>query len=708
MKYLLSFFFITLFHSSTIAQSSVTPLSISAFNTNHQLSLSQLDGWEIWQHNTPPTASDFSTQNHWEKLQFTQLSTYFSNNNATLNVWLRINIKPDSSFYNFPIGIARQLWAASDIYLDGKLIASFGKTSDPFEFYYPLFQPSTPIQLPPNIEQLLVVHIITIENWFTTRDIRMTPVNLVNFLTLTSERYDSYVKSLFKTSVVFGTIWLTVSLTLLFLFLLFYYLNPDQFIFKLVTILSIILLVESLSNSAQYFFDLNYQLYKIYHVAAAVIGPLLLVYTLLIGEWILKQKNSIITILILILFPISSFLAHLFDISLPYGIINFFMIFYFFSIIYSSRKVITWKQLTVIAGMLIPILSAAVYVFLHKFFPLVYQQTEKHIFSFMILGAPFMLLVYISIRFKEILKETTDHAHALVKLSEEKKELLSNQNIKLEQLVSIKTSELQQSLDDLKTTQSQLIQSEKMASLGELTAGIAHEIQNPLNFVNNFSEINNELITELLAEIENANYDDVKLIANDIRTNEEKINHHGKRADAIVKGMLQHSRTSSGIKEPTNINSLADEYLRLAYHGIRAKDKTFNAIFKTEFDSTIDVVNVVPQDLGRVILNLITNAFYAVNEKKKSATHSDYEPTIIVSTKKDKNKIIISVTDNGKGIPPHIKEKIFQPFFTTKPTGEGTGLGLSLSYDIIKSHGGEISVESTTDIGTTIIVSLPT
>ncbi|MGB5463607.1 MAG: ATP-binding protein, partial [Aureibaculum sp.] len=262
-------------------------------------------------------------------------------------------------------------------------------------------------------------------------------------------------------------------------------------------------------------------------------------------------------------------------------------------------------------------------------------------------------------------------------------------------------------LSELKATQNQLVQSEKMASLGELTAGIAHEIQNPLNFVNNFSEVSGELIEEMNDEIEKGDMEEAKAIANDVKQNLEKILHHGKRADAIVKGMLQHSRSSTGLKEPTDINVLADEYLRLAYHGLRAKDKSFNATMKTDYDDSLEKVNVIPQDIGRVILNLITNAFYVVDEKKKQLKDG-YEPTVSVSTKKGAGKIEISVKDNGNGIPDKVKEKIFQPFFTTKPTGKGTGLGLSMSYDIVnKGHGGELKVETTEGEGTTFTIALP-
>ena len=279
---------------------------------------------------------------------------------------------------------------------------------------------------------------------------------------------------------------------------------------------------------------------------------------------------------------------------------------------------------------------------------------------------------------------------------------------------------LTKSLEELKAAQALLIQSEKMASLGELTAGIAHEIQNPLNFVNNFSEVSTELVDEMNEEMAKGNeqlamgnmqqaicnMQTANEIAKDLKQNLEKINHHGKRAGDIVKGMLQHSRSSSGVKELTDINALADEYLRLAYHGLRAKDKTFNAAMKTDYDENIGLIKIIPQDIGRVILNLITNAFYAVTERKKINTDG-YEPVVTVSTKKVNDKIEVHVKDNGNGIPQKVLDKIFQPFFTTKPTGQGTGLGLSLSYDIVKAHGGELKVETTEGEGSEFIIMLP-
>jgi signal transduction histidine kinase len=282
----------------------------------------------------------------------------------------------------------------------------------------------------------------------------------------------------------------------------------------------------------------------------------------------------------------------------------------------------------------------------------------------------------------------------------------SRQRQKANLLLSKQKKELESTLLSLKETQKQLIQSEKMASLGELTAGIAHEIQNPLNFVNNFSDVNKELVDELKTELSSGKMQSANEIADSIKANEEKINHHGRRAESIVKGMLQHSRASSGQTELTDVNALVDEYLRLAYHGLRAKDKTFNAEIKTDFDPGLEKIKLVPQEIGRVILNLVNNAFYAVNEKQK-AMSGQYEPRATVRTKRLKDKIEISIKDNGNGIPQKILDKIFQPFFTTKPTGQGTGLGLSLAYDIVKAHGGDIKVETKEGEGSEFIVQLP-
>ena len=327
-----------------------------------------------------------------------------------------------------------------------------------------------------------------------------------------------------------------------------------------------------------------------------------------------------------------------------------------------------------------------------------FYDKYDHYFEFAVIGA----FVWIFARW------------ATTKKQREEFRIINQQNLELDRLVAERTAELtkqknelQETLVLLQTTQQQLIQSEKLASLGELTAGIAHEIQNPLNFVKNFSEVSIELIDEMEQELSNGDKEEAMIIAGDLKENLEKIIHHGKRADGIVKGMLQHSRASTGVKELTNINALADEYLRLAYHGIRAKDKSFNTELNTRFDEKLPMINVVPQDIGRVLLILFTNAFYAVQQKEKTAGEG-YKPEVILTTYAKSGQIIIKIKDNGVGIPDNIKDKIMQPFFTTKPTGQGTGLGLSITYDIVvKGHGGSIEVRTKEGEFTEFMVSLP-
>ena len=378
-------------------------------------------------------------------------------------------------------------------------------------------------------------------------------------------------------------------------------------------------------------------------------------------------------------------------------------------IIYNKKE---WAKVKPILNAMLPLLAIkTISDIVEKLVPDFYQKYDNYFdtaaaFGMLWLGA----MVIINNQQRKALEKEKQ------KVEEKEKEIQLTEKIKatLEVQVQERTAELmkqkeelQHALDDLKAAQVQLVHSEKMASLGELTAGIAHEIQNPLNFVNNFSEVSHELLDEMKEVLATGNSQQASEIAEDVKQNLEKIIHHGKRADAIVKGMLQHSRSSSGVKEMTDINALCDEYLRLAYHGLRAKDKSFNAKFETQFDETIGKINVIPQEIGRVILNLINNAFYAVSEKQKG-TKEAYTPTVTVTTRKENGRVLIAVADNGTGIPQKVVDKIFQPFFTTKPTGQGTGLGLSLSYDIVtKGHGGELMVDTNEGQGTTFSIWLP-
>lgn len=329
-------------------------------------------------------------------------------------------------------------------------------------------------------------------------------------------------------------------------------------------------------------------------------------------------------------------------------------------------------------------------------------------------GEALLLSLALADRINRLKKEKEEAQLQTMRSMEENEKLITGQNLLLEKKVEERTQELRQAnqqlrnaIQNLEETQTQLTQREKMASLGELTAGIAHEIQNPLNFINNFSEVNADLVDELVQEMDAGQAEKAKAIAKDIKENEQKITHHGKRAEAIVKGMLQHARTSSGEKELTDINALADEYFRLSYHGFRAKNKGFNAVLETRFDSSLEKIEVVPQDLGRVFLNLFNNAFYAVAEKK-TQLNGTFTPTVEIETQKEGDELQIRIRDNGFGISDKIRDKIFQPFFTTKPAGKGTGLGLSLSYDIItKGHGGDIRLETKQGEGSVFVIQLP-
>ncbi|MVM31151.1 hypothetical protein GO755_14005 [Spirosoma sp. HMF4905] len=347
-------------------------------------------------------------------------------------------------------------------------------------------------------------------------------------------------------------------------------------------------------------------------------------------------------------------------------------------------------------------MSGIITIVMDSYFSIEY--TTYYLLTFITyISFPVSLLIYASLSLRQNFVTIQEKAHQVTKLSAEKEKILKDQNQLLEQQVEARTAEL-------KASQVQLIQKEKLASLGELTAGIAHEIQNPLNFVNNFSEVSAELVSEI--QDEEAKSDrDVELIQDlltHLNSNLQKIHHHGGRASSIVKSMLEHSRTESGEKRPTDLAALADEYLKIAFHGMRAKDKSFNCELITDFDPGLEQVVVAPQEIGRVLLNLYNNAFYAVSERARQGKDSDYKPRVEVRTIRDSNFLQIQVRDNGIGIPESVKSKIFQPFFTTKPTGEGTGLGLSLSYDIVtKGHEGTLRVDSQAGEGTMFVIELP-
>ena len=714
MKLITTIIFLFIFDINfCVAQDTTIVLTPRMYDTNfEQIFISAIDGWLFKDGNDSSWSRKDINLNGWERLNPTELSAKYADKNGKAECWFRIKIKLDSAFGYDNFGLRINTWAATDIYIDGNLIVSSGNTGkDGIEFREnrPYGKYPVPVNLKPGNEYTIALHFTDYLSPFPPASLKSESIRFQNLLALTGPKYNDDLLQFIRDLTCFNTIWISVSILLSLLFWLLSIQNPAEKNLRLIALCTTSFSLSAICTTLRYSFGISYLESEIYSYGFSLFNVLLLIMMMLILSNIFKgsisTKLKIFVVLYFILYLVTNFLnVSLSRICWTVLICSFMSVSFYY--IASSWRELKGAQWAIVAGVLFSSIWAAVY-----FFVIGMNKVQDFTIIFLFvtgiyLSFPLSLLVYVAMRLKEVIKEVRENSEQVVRMSEEKKEQALNQQKILEEEVKRQTSEIRSALDNLKATQSQLIHSEKMASLGELTAGIAHEIQNPLNFVNNFSEVNIELIAEMKDEIAKGNTEEVKTIANDIEANEQKINLHGKRADAIVKGMLLHSRTSSGVKEPIDLNALADEYLRLAYHGLRAKDKSFNATMKTDYDENIGNVNVVPQDIGRVILNLITNAFYAVNEKKKRSPDG-YEPAVSVITEKIGDKTVIRVKDNGYGISQKVMNKIFQPFFTTKPAGQGTGLGLSLSYDIVNAHGGEIKVHSDENEGTVFTVSLP-
>ncbi|SFO04213.1 His Kinase A (phospho-acceptor) domain-containing protein [Algoriphagus ornithinivorans] len=701
------------YSARNVAQTQVEVLSTKQFQSHQRLFLAPLEGWVFKAGPIENGADPNLGVADWEKMNPTQLTTELEDENGRIEGWFRINIKLDESFKDIPLYLSRGLWAATDVYLDGQLIHSFGDTGDPYQAFNPILEYPVPVNLEVGKEHLLAIHFVDYESTFTQREIRLKPENLQPFLNLTGPDYITWVDRDYKHTHIYVTLCLGVSFLLFFLYWFLVYLNPDQTLFRIIAWYTTVVLIGAVVFFGNTFFEISYGLEKIRFVLFITFQAIMTLFGLFILEWVLTEKISKLSWAVLVMLLLMNIPAHIFSISQPFAIAFVLMLFHFGRKLYAHRNEIKGAKWTIIAAVVVPTVAIIIQIILHKYSLDLYNEYDKLILSFHVFSPPLFYLAYISVRFKETLSAVRVESQKLLEVTEEKRELLANQNLLLEAQVNERTKELKSSLENLKSTQAQLIQSEKMASLGELTAGIAHEIQNPLNFVNNFSEVSGELVDEMNEELEKGDIEEAKAIGKDLKENLSKIKHHGRRADTIVKGMLEHSRANKGEQTLTDINALADEYLRLSYHGLRAKDKSFNADFKLDLDPDLPKVNVVASDIGRVLLNLINNAFYAVDEKAKSTSQEEYKPEVIVKSTRTKSPsgdlgVEIFVQDNGNGIPEHIKEKIFQPFFTTKPTGSGTGLGLSLSYDIVKAHGGNLNVNSEPSVGTEFKISLPT
>ena len=700
------------------AQDSTVVLSTSMFDKYFQIiPLTGKDGWIFKEGNDTSWASKDLSTIGWKKFNPTELTIKNADKNGKAEGWFRMKFRLDSSFQDLPVGFQMGRWAATDVYIDGHHIVSGGNTGlngKPYKENTINIEPPTVVDLAPGVDHVLALHIVDHRSPLKSSMLKseLQNISFGNVIELTGP--GSQLKDIhhFKRFSVYWTVWVSVCSVLAIVFWLLYFQNRSEKNLLLVSIaitsFSIAMLMDAVLNIKTELSFISwagmFYIKNLFYGLAQATGILFLAHAF-------RRKVSLPLKLLLIVVAFAGVISDFYfngGLQLPIGILFLLICFYF---IISSWKNLSGAQWALVAG----IFSTCIWNVLLAYNSMKYRPAFPFPFVFLymtgvFLSFPLSQMVYVVMRFKEILTDVQKNANQVIQLTEEKKDRALKQQKLLEEEVAKQTIELRTAFENLKATQSQLIQSEKMASLGELTAGIAHEIQNPLNFVNNFSDVNKELIEELKSEkskVKGEKDEELECqLLNDIEQNLEKINHHGKRADAIVKGMLQHSRTSSGQREPTDINALADEYLRLAYHGLRAKDKSFNADVETDFDNSIGKLNIVPQEIGRVILNLINNAFYAVDEKKK-LTQNGYEPTVSVSTKKTNGKVEIKVSDNGNGIPQKVLDKIFQPFFTTKPTGQGTGLGLSLSYDIVKAHDGEIKVKTNENEGTEFIIQLP-
>jgi two-component system, NtrC family, sensor kinase len=648
--------------------------------------------------------------------------------------WLRLQIKMDSSLVPQPLSLAIVQAVASEIYIDGQLIEKLGTLdkTDSKALYtgYPTIH--TPINLPKNKTNVLIA------------------VRFAFQKDLPYNRYANGANYLFNASI-FSINKIVESNDYIKRQIMFCFSKVGAF--SILFILHIAFFLFYTPQKANLYFSgmaLFFGLHNFFWGAFLVFYPIddlqflmycglirvpiyTIAYLLLVRAfyamfnfktdfifWLIVGANVLIII------------GNYFDYHNGVQVSEFrTIVFNIMASLYITIKAILTKKRNsqlVFIGLILSIMGLTIRYLIdyHGFLPGNKFTFFTHICDFVgQICIPISISWFLGSDFAYTTKKLRDKLKEVQFLSEEKQHLLAAQNETLEKQVTERTSELHQSLETLKSTQNQLIQSEKLASLGELTAGISHEIQNPLNFVKNFSELSIDIVKELKEEMVKPSIDKgyIDELFGDLVTNQDKINNHSKRASSIVKGMLEHSRTSTGVRELTDINKLADEYLRLSYHGLRARDKTFNANYNTNFDDLLPKIEIVSQDFGRVLLNLINNAFYAVNERQKNVGVKDgvkdlttfeklsnlaYQPTVTVSTQKTNNQIIIKVKDNGTGMPESVKAKIFQPFFTTKPTGEGTGLGLSLSYDIVtKGHGGTLEVESMEGVGTEFVVSLP-
>jgi len=691
--------------------SAITSDSVITINNIPQAGIPLNKGWKFHTGDDKTWAVPDYNDDNWQGINPSKPIKFLPKVREAQIGWFRLKLIVGRALRGKTVAFSINQIGASEIYLNGKLIRQYGIVNSSFkleQLYDPKGQPLT-IQLDDKPEQVLAIrYSYNKQNVYIGYG--QDAFNIL--MTWPADAWDNftdYFNSFANRSIVFG-VFLILSILHLFIYLSYrerkIYLYLSLYTFFQACAFSTALASYLYSSNSTFFFSTIFSI-------SAPLGQIFFLFT--VYELFNQPKKAWFRLLVLLCILVIPF-EFLKDYGTDQRILDPFGMLIYIEIIRVS--VISWRRKQPDALLFLLGQSIALFFFF-LFSPVSFFGGQPGIFISIEVDIAFLTpavvisillareFVHSNIALKQQLVEVEKLSEKSLEQELEKQQILASQNEVLEKQVEKRTTELSQSLTNLKQAQAQLIQAEKMASLGELTAGIAHEIQNPLNFVNNFSEVNTEMIDDLESELKSGNINEALAIAADIKENEQKINHHGKRADGIVKGMLQHSRARSSDKALININALADEFMRLSYHGLKSNDKTFNAEMITCFDPRLPQIKVIGQDIGRVFLNLFNNAFYAVNQKAK-VTETSYKPEVYISTLADDKSIIIKVKDNGIGIPNGIKDKIMQPFFTTKPTGEGTGLGLSLTYDmIVKGHGGNIIIDSTEGEGSEFTITLP-
>ncbi|WP_373551014.1 ATP-binding protein [Haliscomenobacter sp.] len=677
-------------------------------------------GWKMQAGDDPEWAKTTYDDSQWASIDPTQDFKNIPQLWESKTVWFRLKFTVDSSFTQRALACLVAQTGASEIFLNGKMIGSFGKIADQngkVVAFTPRKGTSLGLPLHRTGVQVLAVRFAVQKNlpYIVFADRRNVALSLRLFEIKT---LGNFLLNDLTPYFDFSGFGLYIILTVIH-FALFRFNKKEKtnlyfFLYALGTLFSLFLV-------SVVYRHVDLASTKILFLSSVcILGGLSLFCFIQATYCIFKTpKGFNYWFLILYLFFSSIFLFYNYNhgFNLGFNLAKLLVLFETGRITWlATRKKQRGARIIFVGLIGFLVFYALFYLFYWRYIPAGPNWIWGHLaFNFSFISIPIAVSIYLALESSfasqtlvEKLKEVELLSQRSLAQEQEKQEILANQNETLERQVAERTTELQQSLETLQSTQTQLVQREKMAALGELTAGIAHEIQNPLNFVNNFAEVSSEMVDELQTEITRGNTEEVQSIATDLKQNLDKINHHGKRASSIVKNMLEHSRTSPGQKTATDLNALIDECLRLSYHGLRSQIKGFQADYALQLADQLPLVTLVSQDMGRVLLNLFNNAFYAVDQRQKLGVYKDYLPKVIASSKVNDQGIEIRISDNGTGIPIALQDKIFQPFFTTKPSGEGTGLGLSLSYDIItKGHQGNLRVESVEGHGTTFIIELP-